>query len=85
MKLSNILKEVRSTVIGLACLVVALWGAIKHEDFNNYQFWTLMVIGILLVFSPDLLVNKLGDLLNKLVTWIFGSTNQNSGDTPDVN
>lgn len=73
MKLSNILKEIRSTLIGIACLVVALWGALKHDEFNNYQFWTLLGVGILLVFSPDLLVNKLGDLLNKAVTWIFGT------------
>ena len=59
------LKQKKTTVLGLLFLAVAFFGILKFESFNIYIFFTLLGAGILLLFSPETLINSLINFVKK--------------------
>ncbi len=53
LKLCNVFKSLKTTVLGLIILGVALFGVIKYESFNISIFIILTALGLFLIFSPN--------------------------------
>lgn len=58
-KASNIRKQIKTTILGLVFIAVALYRVVEIEDFNIWIFMTLIGVGILMLFAPDTLINSL--------------------------
>lgn len=65
---NNIKTGWKSTITGIVVLLVALVYMLFAETLNFYAFGSAMVVGVLLLFSPDTLINLIGDFFkNKKV------------------
>jgi len=65
---NNIKTGWKSTITGIIILLVALVYMLLAETLNFYAFGSAMVVGVLLLFSPDTLINLIGDFFkNKKV------------------
>ncbi len=65
---NNIKTGWKSTITGIIVLLVALVYMLFAETLNFYAFGSAMVVGVLLLFSPDTLINLIGDFFkNKKV------------------
>ncbi len=58
-KKNNITTGWKSTLTGIIILVVALSYMLMAETLNFYAFGTAIIIGVLLLFSPDTLINTI--------------------------
>ncbi len=58
-KKNNITTGWKSTLTGMVILVVALVYMLMAETLNFYAFGTAIIIGVLLLFSPDTLINTI--------------------------
>lgn len=58
-KKNNITTGWKSTLTGMVILVVALAYMLMAETLNFYAFGTAIIIGVLLLFSPDTLINTI--------------------------
>jgi len=56
---NNITTGWKSTLTGIIILVVALSYMLMAETLNFYAFGTAIIIGVLLLFSPDTLINTI--------------------------
>lgn len=59
------LREVKTTIIGLVFLAVALIGIFEIEDFKVWFFIILIFVGILMLFSPNALITSLIKFMRK--------------------
>lgn len=59
MRKKNITSGWKSTLTGVVILVVALVYMLIAETLNFYAFGSAMVVGVLLLFSPDTLINTI--------------------------
>lgn len=59
MRKKNITSGWKSTLTGVIILVVALVYMLIAETLNFYAFGSAMVVGVLLLFSPDTLINTI--------------------------
>lgn len=65
---NNIKTGWKSTITGIVVLLVALVYMLLAETINFSAFGSAMVVGVLLLFSPDTLINLIGDFFkNKKV------------------
>lgn len=62
--MENIWLNVKSTIIGLIFLAMGF----LYEWNNDYVFYALEIIGLILLFAPK----KIEDLLDRLINRIFG-------------
>jgi hypothetical protein len=58
-KRNNVTKGWKSTLTGLVIIAVSLAYMIIAETLNFYAFGTAIIIGVLLLFSPDTLINTI--------------------------
>ena len=59
------LKQIKTTILGLLFLGVAFFGILKFESFNIWIALSLIGAGILLLFSPDILITSLINFVKK--------------------
>lgn len=56
----------KSTLTGIIVLLVTLLYMLIAEPINFYVFATGLIFGVLLLFSPDTLINKIELILGKI-------------------
>jgi hypothetical protein len=61
------IKHIKSTILGTAFIICALWLLIQGIDVDFHIASGLLIAGTLLLFSPDTFINRLEKL-------VFGST-----------
>lgn len=55
----NIKKGWKSTITGVVILIAALVYMLLVQPVDYYIFCTALIVGVLLLFSPDTLINKI--------------------------
>ena len=63
-KLSHV-KQIKSTLLGLVFIAVAILAIFKIETLDTWIFISLLVAGILLIFSPNNFIKALSNLVLK--------------------
>lgn len=58
-------KQVKTTVLGLLFIAAAIVALLKFEALNIYIFFGLLGAGVLLLFSPDTLIDSLISFVTK--------------------